>query len=379
MSKRILDQQTIEFAQKCVAEGKGLKAIADEINQVNKDVNPQWEGPITWQFLRSALLQAEIKGPLPPPMPVIEHHQKETEQAPVTRHPSPVTGILILALGHPYYGQMAANLAASIKFHDKNVKITVAYHGRALHHLTPDKLKLFDTLRLVPDAYVTKAGKVAYFKAKTFLYNLSPYDNTLYLDADMLWMRKDIGNVFKELSSLDFTITNRGSVELAKTNGAKSYQWANVGDIKKGHNLRGGKLYNLHSELIWFKKCDKMKVFFETVQQIYDEPKVKSVAFAGDIADELAFAIAMIKCGVKPHAVPFSPGYWYLLDAKKGTTIAYIQKNNYWFFSAGGNAGNEFVRNRYNILSRAYARETGIIHPWKLQPKRSWLPERRTL
>ena len=53
-------------------------------------------------------------------------------------------GVLILALGHPYYGRMAAQLAMSIKSNTPKINISVVKTPNSLNHCNADYLKYFD-------------------------------------------------------------------------------------------------------------------------------------------------------------------------------------------------------------------------------------------
>jgi hypothetical protein len=307
----------------------------------------------------------------PPPDPLTEQIKAALEKpAPATN----VKGVLIIAGGHPFYGQMAVNLAASLRLSDSSVNIHLAYHGLALTHLDQSKKDLFSSMSLIPDEYLTHNGKVSYFKAKTHILDLSPFDETLFLDADMIWVSQyPVSKVFDSLSDIDFTISNRDRFDLEK--GGGKYLWANVDEIKKTYGLTSGFIYSLHSEFIFFKKTERIKQYFETVKSIYENPKVRVVQIGGTVPDELAFAIASVIHNIYPHQLAYTPVYWHLTDSRKGTSLEYVTKN-YMAYSIGGNSTPEVVRNRYNILAKSYANRLGILRPWTVIPKRRWLPER---
>jgi hypothetical protein len=286
-------------------------------------------------------------------------------------------GVLILAMGHPYYGEMAANLAMSLKFADKETKICLAWEGDAKNHLTPAKLNLFDVIKEVPQEYILKGGKKAYFKAKTYINKLTPFDETIFLDADMIWFgKKPISQLFEELKDLDFTIQNRDFIDFAVPIVNENYSiWANVQEIKDTYKFNKGRYYSLHSEFIYFKKTKAVEAYFKDVQKIYENPKVKATVFAGDIADELAFTIAMCKHELYPHKTPFLPIYW----AKAETSIS-INKaiEKYYAYSMGGNTVNSTMTQKYDAMAKAYAYHMGL-KAWTFKPKNRWLQERQKL
>jgi hypothetical protein len=286
-------------------------------------------------------------------------------------------GVLILAMGHPYYGEMAANLAMSLKFADKETKICLAWEGDAKNHLTPARLNLFDVIKEVPKEYILKDGKKAYFKAKTYINKLTPFEETIFLDADMIWFGKRGVNVlFEQLKDLDFTIQNRDFIDFAEPIVNEKYSiWANVQEIKDTYKFTKGKYYSLHSEFIYFKKTKAVEAYFKDVQEIYENPKVKATVFAGDIADELAFTIAMCKHELYPHKTPFLPIYW----AKAETSIS-INKaiENFFGYSMGGNVTNSTMTQKYDAMAKAYAYRLGLT-AWKFKQKNRWLQERQKL
>ena len=95
-------------------------------------------------------------------------------------------GILILAIGHPYYGRMAAALAATIKTTGTGIPIHLAYTESAISHLTEKEIALFSSKSIINDKYCTPVP----IRSKMFIYQLSPFDETLYLDADLLLFQK---------------------------------------------------------------------------------------------------------------------------------------------------------------------------------------------
>ena len=305
------------------------------------------------------------------------------DQIPVT--PADKTsGIILLALGHAYYGEMAANLAGSIRYSDKDIPIHLVYHGNALDHLGQDKLRLFTSIAQAPAESFTKGGKTAYFKAKTYLYDLSPYDKTLYLDVDMiLFGNRRASDFIAALDGVDFAIQNRDAIELSSIKeGDKPpfYLWADVASIKKAYDLTSGKLYGLHSELMYFEKNPKMEAFFNEVKEIYERPKMEAREFAGDIADELAFAVAMLKTGVKPHVEPYSPVYWRKLDGRNGVPHRINDLGAKFFaYSVGGNVQPPQMVDIYNLMARAYMRAVGVSRVWALKNKKNFIKERQSL
>jgi len=111
--------------------------------------------------------------------------------------PQPLRGIMLVATGHPYYGNMAYNLAISIKSVE-DISIAVVFTGASLSHLSASQVAIFDHKIEAPDDYRTGFG------VKLHLDQLTPYDQTLCLDVDMLWLSRKPSDLFDELNGKQF-------------------------------------------------------------------------------------------------------------------------------------------------------------------------------
>ena len=76
-------------------------------------------------------------------------------------------GIILLALGHPYYGRMAYNLAMSIKAVDSTVDITLVYTEGAIAHINHRNMWVFDNKMQIEQTLEP-------FGVKMRLYELTP-------------------------------------------------------------------------------------------------------------------------------------------------------------------------------------------------------------
>lgn len=279
-------------------------------------------------------------------------------------------GILLLAMGHPNYGEMAANLGMSIKAGSPNMPIVLVTHGRALAHI-PMYLSMFSDIITVPDEMIMKNGKVTYFKAKTHIYDLSPFDETIFLDVDTLWFqRSPIDQMFDELKDVDFTIETRGIMK-------GKWFWGDIDEVKAKLNITN-RVPDVHSEFIYFKKTKKNKIFFDKVKELYDNPPTKPTEFAGDIPDEYAFTIAIALLEHYPHKEFFLPLFWQ--NAERFRTLTNVIEN-FKGLSVGGvknpKAGIEY----YEKVARSAAQRVGGYghHFFRLRKKKSYLPERQKI
>lgn len=279
-------------------------------------------------------------------------------------------GILIVALGHPYYGRMALNLAMSLKFTSK-VPIALAYNQSAITHIS-GHLDKFDKLIEVPEKYFTKKSNVEYIKAKTHLYNLTPFTETLYLDADTLWLpKKSVDLVFKDLENENLVIQSRGSVMLDQENLKRKSFWCDLKEYKEAYG--GEKFYSLSSEFIYFKKCKEVAKFFSDSVKIYDNLKISHTMFAGGIPDELIFNISMLQNKIVPTKEVYTPIYWEQAERKNMKPAQ--MHSEYFAYSVGGKLLSSTEKKFYDNLANFYGTHFKVHH-FKIKDKMSYLPER---
>ena len=285
-------------------------------------------------------------------------------------------GIVFIALGSPQYGRMAANAAASIRFSDKEIKIHLVYTPGAITHLSEQHKALFSSMEECPQKYITKKGKQEYIKAKTCIYDLSPFDETIMLDVDLvIFGGRSMSKLFDELSAqCDFTMQNRGFADLSKEQLDESYcMWCNIKEVKEAYELTDSRFYMLASEFVYFKRTDENKKFFNLVRQIYDKPKVNGLKFDSGLPDELAFDIAAAVLKKYPH---MDGKVWIHWFAMEGKMVWKEVLNNYYGYSVGGNQTPNDVKLRYEQLTKAHAIALRLPYSYKLYPKKKWNLER---
>ena len=284
-------------------------------------------------------------------------------------------GILLIAIGNRNYLSMAINLAVSIRS-ASNIPIALATEAPPPAWLTEKGIININVS--VPAEYYTTDGKIEYIKVKTRMYDLSPFQQTIFLDVDTIWLRKTgPEDLFELLDAVDFTISNTGLAEMSI--------WANIAEVKKAYDTTAP-FYNFHSEFVYFKKCDAIKKYFTKVKQVFDRPKVKGMHFDGArIADELAFQIASMLTGIYPHQDNFFPDYWWGRDQKNSESFLFTYQlaEKYHLYSIGGNITPPHIAANYNKLVKFYYQKAGLTGPWLLigdnQNKKNYIPGRQTI
>ena len=277
-------------------------------------------------------------------------------------------GILIIAAGHPYYGKMAAALAATIKC-KSTVSIHLAYAGSALKYLSGAELALFGSMAPIPGQFYTFNGQQRFIKAKMYLYELSPFLETIFLDADMA-MVKDPLPLFDELKEYDITFSNHGS------DGTQSI-WADIEKVKETYQVQQEKFYSLHSEFIFFKKTKVARKFFTTAQHLYEKLKVPATTFAGAIPDELPPILACMLTKLYPHKDYYRPVFWQ--NSEKRMLHIYEIAREYYGYSMGSHTSPRHSISLYNTSVSAAYRKLGLQHAYTWKQKKSFLPERKNI
>ena len=280
-------------------------------------------------------------------------------------------GVCIITAGSPYYGGWALNLAMGLKHTDEKTNITLLNYGLGNNHIKP-YLHIFDNVIDIPKEMILRNGFESMIRSKLFLHDLSPYEETIFIDADVIWFPfKPISQLFDELQGLDFIIGCRSFSEL---DSKPRLVWSKAEDLKQF----GDKCYNLSSEFIYFRKSDKNDKFFDLCKSIFDNPPINYTRFDGGVPDELAFQIAMMMTDIKPHKVPFLPFYWESYE-KKMKKVPEIYNTEYYGYSIGGAAINSHQKLIYDNLVRFYSSKFGIKNPFLCKSKKELFKTRTVI
>jgi hypothetical protein len=277
-------------------------------------------------------------------------------------------GIVIVACGHSYYGRLSYNLALSIKSVDPLFPIAIIHSENSLSHLSEGQRKIFDHFVLLPGG----TG----FGCKLELDLLTPFEETLYLDADMAWMpKRGPAELFEELKDIEFTSITEGHTEDVSK---KYYFWADPVEIKKVYEITG-RIYQWRSEVMYFKKTDRVKNMFALARKVYKEPGLKSIIkFGNQVPDELAFNIACAYYDIHPHIYKWCPALWPRLHGNNSTNPSDIY-NRYYLLSCGSNYATGDLKKLYNNIMKAACFKFKTQHVFPLMDKKSFIPDRQKM
>lgn len=296
-------------------------------------------------------------------------------------------GIIIIGAGDPYYGRLAINLASSIRNTDSELPILIYTTPLTIKPETVAMAQRNNiTIELLPEGYYKTETGNNFFKPKTYLYDLSPFNKTICLDADMLWLPSvKPQRVFDELSKFGFTASNEGYVDVksgvSHTTGWYQF-WAEYEDIVAAYGKRlKDKFYQLRTEFIYFEKSKANKRLFSLSQKIYEERRVSHSAIAGVVPDELSLNIASSILGIYPHKDRYCPAYWWFRRKrmKEGQMNIFDIQFRYPLLSIGGNKQEESILKFYNARAEVYAKKIGFRGYLPIRNKAEVLSERKLI
>jgi hypothetical protein len=162
-------------------------------------------------------------------------------------------GYIVLALGPEHYVAMAANLAASIKVMDPSRKLCLV-HDQDMK--IPSKYApLFDdTVGLPMDPLYPHVMN------KLRLFDVSPYEQTMFIDADCLLVKRDVDVYWRAAATRSFSVT-----------GGKKYsgEWKGV-QVEDVLRQEGADyLVSMNAGVFYFDKSEESRMFFKELNDFY--------------------------------------------------------------------------------------------------------------
>jgi len=277
-------------------------------------------------------------------------------------------GIVLIALGHDLYGKNAYNLALSIKAHN-DIRVCLLYDNKAVSNLGQKDLEIFDDKVLFNYEDCTVNGQIQYQRAKLCVYDYSPYDFTIYMDADSLWLPgKKIDDL--DIYKRDFTIGMYGEYTGNRTQNGYMF-WGDPIVICNYFDIEY--LPQTISGFFAFKKNKTTKLLFDVAKYVYDDEKAPAMKWANGKADEYCFNVAMAKIGMRQEKF----NVFYFEKINKGLSNEQIY-DNYFGIAMGTHKVSENLVIIYNKLVNLYCQQKGITKRFYHIDKKEVIPERKT-
>lgn len=197
-------------------------------------------------------------------------------------------GVLFLAIGGTY-AQWAANMAASVRYHNPSLPIAVVVDEKAKAYIPQhEKAALYDYIIDIDPGDIQNEGKFSPGKAKLALYKYSPFEETIYLDVDGLTVRP-LAGLFEKCAGKDIS----SQVNTISTESDESWpcQWMSLADTKKVYGLPEiFSLPEINSSFLYWKKNQTAESFFDVAAQCF--LPTYQTTWGKSFPDELAFNVA---------------------------------------------------------------------------------------
>lgn len=284
-------------------------------------------------------------------------------------------GILLVAVRHAYYGRLAYNFACSLRAVDKDFPIAILHSGTALSHLSEGQKKIFTHITEIPDGDALGIG------AKLYGYDFTPFQRTLQVDADNLWLPKHNPiQIFDDLKGIDFLAITEGFYDTQTDNNQlnqKYFLWADPKEIAVAYDIHG-KIFQLRSEAMYYELGDKCDALFGTAQEVQKNPRVAAAKFAGGVPDELCLNIACAVEQLEP-VKKWNPVFWDRIENSGRRMPLDELYEKYYMMSTGGNLTSPFAQKLYNSIAGAACHKLGVQYLFTLQSKKRVLAERKAM
>lgn len=272
-------------------------------------------------------------------------------------------GWLLLATGKDTYHRMAFNMAASLRCASQ-YPVSLLTDGRGLEALSADHRAIFDQIIHVDDKHVKPYGanvnraEPYYTKAVLNLY--TPYDCTMYLDADGICISgslnedpttHQVDELFQAYEGRGFVAHMETGKHFTKAQAEKCpMQWGKLTEIWEYYGFQDDMTFpEINSSMLYFERGSIADDIFTLAEYLYStwfyEPYAHRIGY---YPDELSFNTA---CTLTYHD-PDSHGQPILFDTSKlNWTVDSIRKAGYHFIGLFG--GKNFVNpNLWSLYNR---------------------------
>jgi len=246
-------------------------------------------------------------------------------------------GILLIALGVKY-NELAFNLTKSIKQHNPNLQVAVITDSDY-----PEILDAFDIV-LTPNVndYIEDYSFNP-FKLKTFIYDYSPFEETIYLDVDAVCL-KDISALFS-----NFKIQEVARYDKENADSSDCVWFDKLSDIFDLYNLKNA-YPEYNSSFVSFNKSTINKSYFDLVKKMYNDRRFNYTKIGRNYPDEMAFGIAssmLEHYSSNPKEVPIC--FWW---SNKKLDLPDIKVKYYFIGFAGGFVASKYLGYYHGLIKK---------------------------
>lgn len=247
-------------------------------------------------------------------------------------------GIMLITFGKRGYSYAAYNLAFSIKFYNPAIHITLYHDSETFSHIKSD---CFDEKILLSEDQISPNGFIDPCFLKTRLYDLCPYDETIFLDVDTLCF-KDIQPIFDDMKGVDYMTHIYDQHTIDKGRDFPEMIWAWCDDIWSHFQMKETDILPAtNSSIQFFRKGKKCKALWDQVKDNYENKmpfnKLR-MHWGGTQPDELYLNVALAQLGWDQYK-----HYMFLGDKHSKLSLKEIEENYYFLSIYGGRGYTKLV------------------------------------
>ena len=179
-------------------------------------------------------------------------------------------GVCLIAVGDSCYAQYAYNLAASIKYTDEDAKIAVFTYGTCIDILNDEEKKIFDNIIFIKSEDLYINGRMHPNLFKLYLYKYTPFEYSVYMDVDSIWVSKFkfsqlVDNYIRD--NINFVGQCRDVIDIREK--PLLYGFHDTNKINLHFKFESNIAYQLHGQFVLFNKTEENIKFFEESIKIY--------------------------------------------------------------------------------------------------------------
>jgi hypothetical protein len=207
-------------------------------------------------------------------------------------------GYVTLATGARRYFDMACMFALSARLNDRKRAVCLVTDERS--EVPPYVFQLFHSVVKLADnpVHVGCTNKIR-------LYEASPFQRSMYVDADCLLVKRNIDAIWTAARGMYFTMTGD-----KRTSG----QWNRLNIAEACTLFRVPYVVQMNSGVFYWERSDATRSFFARVNELFDHHRNEVSNLhqgrAGQFADEPLFGLAMGEHAITPLSTPAGTGSW---------------------------------------------------------------------
>lgn len=244
-------------------------------------------------------------------------------------------GIILIALGRKY-NELAYNLIKSVKVFNPELKFAVITDTAVDEFLLVyDEVIIPETKHYIEDGHLFNP-----FMLKTYLYDYSPFDETIYLDVDAVCL-KDISGLFSE-----FKIQEVGRFK--KDEKTNSVWFKSLEELFSAYELKN-EYPEYNSSFISFSRCKRNEEYFDLVKKLYRDRRIPFIKIGCCYPDELAFGIASSMLNwYSDNGTSLPICFWW--EQANVLKLSEIKERFFFIGLAGGYISSKYLGYYHSIL-----------------------------